>query len=47
MFQAWDASEMQLVVNEKRAGLNKNTHEAVFRAFKLGAVLSAGSMSHE
>ncbi len=28
---------MRLVVNEKRVGLNKNTHDAVFRAFKLRA----------
>jgi len=36
-FRAWDACEMRLVVNEKRLGLNRNTHEAVFRAFKLRA----------
>jgi len=34
-FDEWDACEMRLVVNEKRLGLNKNTHEAVYRAFKL------------
>jgi hypothetical protein len=36
-FRDWDACEMRLVVNEKRLGLNRNTHEAVFRAFKLRA----------
>ena len=36
-FREWDACEMRLVVNEKRLGLNRNTHDAVFRAFKLRA----------
>jgi hypothetical protein len=36
-FREWDACEMRLAVNEKRLGLNRNTHEAVFRAFKLRA----------
>ena len=28
-FREWGACEIRLVVNEKRLGLNKNTHEAV------------------
>jgi hypothetical protein len=33
-FHQWDACEMRLVVNETRLGLNRDTHDAVFRAFK-------------
>ena len=37
LFRAWDACESRLVVNKKRLGLNRNTHEAVYRAFQLRA----------
>jgi hypothetical protein len=37
VFHEWDACESRLVVSEKRLGLNRKTHEAVFRAFKLRA----------
>ena len=36
-FREWDACESRLVVNDKRLGLNKNTHDAVYQAFKLRA----------
>lgn len=36
-FREWDSCETRLVVNENRMGLNRNTHEAVFRSFKLRA----------
>ena len=36
-FRDWDACESRLLVNKKRLGLNKNTHEALFRAYRLRA----------
>jgi len=36
-FRGWDACESRLLVNRQRLGLNKNTHDALFRAYQLRA----------
>jgi hypothetical protein len=36
-FRDWNACESRLLVNRDRLGLNKNTHDVLFRAFQLRA----------
>lgn len=36
-FRGWNACESRLLVNRQRLGLNKNTHDAFFRAYQLRA----------
>jgi GT2 family glycosyltransferase len=36
-FRDWKASEVRLLVNHERLGLNRNTHDALFRAYQLRA----------
>ncbi|MCA9201588.1 MAG: hypothetical protein KDA59_00990 [Planctomycetales bacterium] len=36
-FREWDTCESRLLVNRQRLGLNKNTHDALFRAYQLRA----------
>jgi cellulose synthase/poly-beta-1,6-N-acetylglucosamine synthase-like glycosyltransferase len=36
-FREWKASEVRLLVNRERLGLNRNTHDALFRAYQLRA----------
>ena len=36
-FREWDACESRLHINSERLGLNRNTHDALFRAYQLRA----------